>query len=31
MVRVKGHAKVMTHLMFGIITLTANQLMKFVE
>ena len=31
MVRVKGHAKVMAHLMFGIITLTANQLMKFVE
>lgn len=30
-VRVKGHAKVMAHLMFGIITLTANQLMKFVE
>jgi transposase len=31
MVRVKGHAKVMTHLMFGIIALTINQLMKFVE
>ncbi|MCR4330468.1 MAG: transposase [Patescibacteria group bacterium] len=31
MVRVKGHAKVMAHLMFGIITLTANQLMKFLE
>lgn len=31
MVRVKGHAKVMAHLMFGVITLTANQLMKFVE
>jgi len=31
MVRVKGHAKVMTHLMFGIMTLTASQLMKFAE
>jgi len=31
MVRVKGHAKVMAHLMFGIMTLTANQLMKFAE
>lgn len=31
MVRVKGHAKVMTHLMFGIIALTANQLMRFAE
>ena len=31
MVRVKGHAKVMAHLMFGVITLTANQLMKFLE
>ena len=31
MVRVKGHAKVMAHLMFGIITLTADQLMKFLE
>lgn len=31
MVRVKGHAKVMTHLMFGIITLTINQLMKWTE
>lgn len=31
MVRVKGHAKVMTHLMFGVITLTINQLMKFAE
>ena len=31
MVRVKGHAKVMTHLMFGIIALTVDQLMKFVE
>lgn len=31
MVRVKGHAKVMAHLMFGIITLTADQLMKFTE
>jgi transposase len=31
MVRVKGHTKVMAHLMFGIITLTADQLMKFAE
>ncbi len=31
MVRVKGHAKVMAHLMFGIITLSANQMMKFLE
>jgi len=28
--RVRGHAKVMTHLMFGIIALTADQLMRFV-
>jgi len=31
MVRVKGHAKVMSHLMFGIITLTINRLIKFAE
>jgi len=31
MVRVKGHSKVMTHLMFGIIALTVNQMMQFVE
>lgn len=31
MVRVKGHAKVMTHLMFGVIALTVDQLMRFVE
>nr|VFJ75737.1 MAG: Transposase domain (DUF772) [Candidatus Kentron sp. FM]VFJ75903.1 MAG: Transposase domain (DUF772) [Candidatus Kentron sp. FM]VFK22708.1 MAG: Transposase domain (DUF772) [Candidatus Kentron sp. FM] len=31
MVRVKGHAKVMAHLMFGVLVLTADQLMKFVE
>ncbi len=31
MVRVRGHAKVMSHLMFGIIALTVDQLMKFVE
>ncbi len=31
MVRVKGHAKVMAHLMFGVLTLTINQLMKFAE
>jgi Transposase DDE domain len=30
MVRVRGHAKVMTHLMFGIIALTAYQLIRFV-
>jgi len=30
MVRVRGYAKVMTHLMFGIIALTADQLMRFV-
>jgi transposase len=31
MVRVRGHAKVMCHLMFGILALTADQLMRFVE
>jgi len=31
MVRVKGHAKVMAHLMFGVIALTVDQLMKFAE
>lgn len=31
MVRVKGHSKVMTHLMFGVIALTVDQLMRFVE
>ncbi len=31
MVRVRGHAKVMAHLMFGIVALTVDQLMKFVE
>jgi len=30
MLRVRGHAKVMTHLMFGIIALTADQLIRFV-
>ena len=30
MVRVRGHAKVMTHLMFGIIVLTVDQLIRFV-
>ena len=30
-VRVKGHAKVMAHLMFGIVALTVDQLMKFLE
>jgi len=31
MLRVKGHAKVMSHLMFGIVALTVDQLMKFIE
>ncbi|MCF6318381.1 MAG: transposase, partial [Proteobacteria bacterium] len=31
MVRVKGHAKVMNHLMFGVVALTVDQLMKFLE
>ena len=31
MVRVRGHAKVMAHLMFGIVVLTVDQLMKFME
>lgn len=30
MIRVRGHAKVMCHLMFGILALTADQLMKIV-
>lgn len=30
-VRVRGHAKVMCHLMFGILALTANQMMCFIE
>ncbi len=30
-VRVRGHAKVMCHLMFGILALTANQMMCFLE
>jgi hypothetical protein len=30
MVRVRGHAKVMCHLMFGILALTADQLLSFV-
>lgn len=29
-VRVRGHAKVMTHLMFGVIALTVDQLMRLV-
>ena len=29
-IRVKGHRKVMAHLMFGIIAITANQLFKLV-
>ncbi len=29
--RVKGHAKVMSHLMFGVIALTVDQLMKYIE
>ncbi len=31
MLRVKGSAKVMTHLMFGIIALTVDQLLRYVE
>lgn len=31
MVRVRGHAKVMAHLMFGIVALTVDQLMKVIE
>ena len=31
MVRVRGHAKVMAHLMFGIVVMTVDQLMKMVE
>ena len=30
MIRARGHAKVMTHLMFGILALTANQLIRLV-
>ncbi len=30
-VRVRGHAKVMCHLMFGILVLTSNQMMCFLE
>ncbi len=31
MVRVRGHAKVMAHLMFGIVALTVDQMMRFIE
>ena len=31
MIRVRGAAKVMTHLMFGILALTADQLLRFVQ
>jgi hypothetical protein len=31
MIRVRGHAKVMAHLMFGIVVLTVDQMMKFIE
>ena len=31
MIRVRGYAKVMTHLMFGILALTADQLMRLVD
>lgn len=31
MVRVRGHAKVMCHLMFGMLALTVDQLMRFIE
>jgi hypothetical protein len=30
-VRVRGHAKVMTHLMFGILALTVEQILRLVE
>ena len=30
-IRVRGHAKVMTHLMFGILALTVEQLLRLVE
>ena len=30
MVRVRGHANVMCHLMFGILALTANQMLMLV-
>jgi hypothetical protein len=30
-IRVRGHAKVMCHLMFGILTLTVNQMLCFLE
>jgi hypothetical protein len=29
-IRVRGHAKVMTHLMFGILALTVDQLLRLV-
>ena len=29
-IRVRGHAKVMAHLMFGVIALTVDQLIRFV-
>ena len=29
-VRVRGHAKVMCHLMFGVLALTADQLMRLI-
>ena len=31
MIRVRGYAKVLTHLMFGILALTADQLMRLVS
>ena len=31
MIRVRGHAKVMCHLMFGVLALTADQLIRFLE
>jgi hypothetical protein len=31
MLRVKGHAKVMTHLLFGVIALTVDQLMRYAD
>ena len=31
MIRVRGSTKIMAHLMFGILALTADQLLKFVQ
>jgi hypothetical protein len=31
MIRVRGHAKVMCHLMFGILSLAANQILRLIQ